>query len=247
VKPGKTFTRCLIELLAGFRKPYHHIWINRELKADLMWWITFMSSWNGTAIITPTEQGRREHHIWTDASGSFGCGAVAISQEEWLQSKWPNCTQFGMESTEESILWMKLFPIVLATAVWGRCWEELKVIVHCDNMGTVTVVNSGNSKAASVMHLLRCLFFVRARFQFTLQAVHTPGVQNSWADAVSGDNISLFLSQVPNPERVPFPGVGQHFYWTSTSTGPQRVGHDNSAAVYEWFGPFYAQELSVRQ
>ena len=44
VKPGKTFTLRLIELLAGFRKPYHHIQINRELKADLMWWMTFMSS-----------------------------------------------------------------------------------------------------------------------------------------------------------------------------------------------------------
>jgi len=50
-----------------------------------------MTSWNGTAIITPTEQGCREHHIWTDASGSFGCGAVAPSQGEWLQWKWSSC------------------------------------------------------------------------------------------------------------------------------------------------------------
>jgi len=170
VKQGKTFTFHLIELLAGFRKPYHHIRINREPKADLMWWMTFMSSWNGTAIITPTEKGCREYHIWTDASGSFGCGAVAPSQEEWLQWKWSNCIRFGTESTEESIPWMELFPIVLATAVWGRCWEEFKVIVHYDKMGTFAVVNSGYSKAVLVMHLLRCLFFVRARFQFTLQA-----------------------------------------------------------------------------
>jgi len=121
---------------------------------------------------------------------------------------------------------MELFPIVLATAVWGKCWEELKVIVHCDNMGTVAVVNSGYSKAASVMHLLRCLFFIRACFQFTLQAVHTPGVQNSWADAVSRDNISLFLSQVPNPKRVHQTTIprslaalllDQHVDWTSES------------------------------
>jgi len=30
VKPGKTFTRRLIELLAGFRKQYHHIRINKQ-------------------------------------------------------------------------------------------------------------------------------------------------------------------------------------------------------------------------
>jgi len=49
---------------------------------------------------------------------------------------------------------MELFPIVLATAVWGKHWTELNVIAHCDNMGTVAVVNSGYSKAAPVMHLL---------------------------------------------------------------------------------------------
>ena len=85
VKLGKTFTRRLIELLAGFRKPYYHVRLNQEFKADLMWWVTFMRSWNGTAIITPTEQGRQVLHIWTDASGSFGCGAVAPAQREWLQ------------------------------------------------------------------------------------------------------------------------------------------------------------------
>ena len=166
-----------------------------------MWWMTFMSSWNGTAIITPIEQGHCEHHIWTDESGSFSCGAVAPSQE-WLQWRWSNCTPDGAESVEESILWMELFPIVLATAVWGRRWEELNVIIHCDNMGTVAVVNSGYSKAAPVMHLLRRLFFARAHFQFTLQAVHTPGIQNTLADAVSRNNISWFLSQAPNAERV---------------------------------------------
>ena len=34
------------------------------------------------------------------------------------------------------------------------------MIIHCDNMGTVAVVNSGYSKAAPVMHLLRSLFFL---------------------------------------------------------------------------------------
>ena len=97
-------------------------------------------------------------------------------------------------------MWMELFPIVLAAAVWGRRWQELRVIVHCDNMGTAAVVNSGYSKVAAVMHLLRCLFFIRARFQFALEAVHTPGVQNSWADAVSRNNVNLFLSQAPDPE-----------------------------------------------
>ena len=176
VKPGKTFTRRPIELLVGFRRSYYHIQLNEEFKADLMWWMTFMSSWNGTTIITPTEQGHREHHIWTDASGSFGCGAVAPLQEEWLQWRWSNCTPDGAESVEESILWMELFPIVLETA---RRWEESNVIIHCDNMGTVTVVNSGYSKAAPVMYLLRCLFFCQGTFSvYAASSAYTGGPEH---------------------------------------------------------------------
>ena len=70
-------------------------------------------------------------------------------------------------------------------------------MVHCDNNGTVAVVNSGYSKVAAVMHLLRCLFFIRARFQFALQVIHTPGAQNSWVNAVSSQFI---LVPGPNAE-----------------------------------------------
>jgi len=116
VKPGKTFTRRLTELFTGFQKPYYHIRLNREFKADLMWWVTFSRSWNGTAIITPTEQGRRVLQIWNDASGSFGCGAVAPEQREWLQWRWlayiPGCG----ESMDKSIMWMELF---------RSCWRRL--------------------------------------------------------------------------------------------------------------------------
>jgi len=60
----------------------------------------------------------------------------------------------------------------------GEGWAEVRVMVHCDNMGTVAVVNSGYSKVVAVIHLLRCLFFIRACFQFALQAIHTPGLRN---------------------------------------------------------------------
>jgi len=103
VKLGKTFTQHLTELLTGFRKPYHHIQLNQEFKVDLTWWVTFMKSWNGTAIITPTKQGRRVLHFWTDASGSFGCGAVAPEQREWLQWRWSPCIPCCGGSIDESI------------------------------------------------------------------------------------------------------------------------------------------------
>ena len=46
------------------------------------------------------------------------------------------------------------------------------------------------------MHLLRCLFFNRARFKFSLQAVHIEGTDNTLADAVSCNNHALLDLQV---------------------------------------------------
>ena len=69
--------------------------------------------------------------------------------------------------------------------------------VHCDNQGTVAVVNSGYSRVPPIMHLLRCLFFIRAPFQINLWATHIPGIENTLADAISRDNLPVLYSQVP--------------------------------------------------
>ena len=54
---------------------------------------------------------------------------------------------------DESILLQELLPIVLACAVWGQDWQGSWVVVCCDNMGAVAVVNSGYSKVPQIMHL----------------------------------------------------------------------------------------------
>ena len=107
----------------------------------------------------------------------------------------------------DRVMWMELLPIVLASAVWSLAWCGQRIIVHCDNTGTLTVANSGYSRTPRIMHLLRCLFFNRARFEFSLQAVHIEGTDNTLADAVSCNNHALLHLQVfrSTYEWTPFP------------------------------------------
>ena len=70
----------------------------------------------------------------------------------------------------------ELVPIVLA-AVWGREWHEQSVRAKCDNSAVVAVLNWGNSQDDEVMHLIQCLAFVKARFQFDLFATHIEGAK----------------------------------------------------------------------
>ena len=196
VRPGKTFMGRMFKLLGGVRQAHHRVRLNLSFRSDLQWWNCFISSWNGVSLIRPLASSQT--HVWTDASGLFGCGAFVPSSQEWCQLQWPDSyPPEWVQLKDESIALKELLPIVLACAVWGRDWENQAVSVHCDNLGVVSLVNSGYSRVPQIMHLLRCLFFIRARFHLDVWAIHVPGVQNSLADALSRNNLHLFLLQVP--------------------------------------------------
>ena len=59
------------------------------------------------------------------------------------------------------------------------------------------------------MHLLRCLHFIDAAFEFTCTANHIPGPQNDIADDLSRDRLSSFFLKVPHahpyPSSIPLP------------------------------------------
>ena len=55
------------------------------------------------------------------------------------------------------------------------------------------------------MHLLRCLTFYAAFFRFELESAHIPGSDNTAADAISRNNITLFHSLVPHISQVTIP------------------------------------------
>jgi hypothetical protein len=72
-------------------------------------------------------------------------------------------------------------------------------------MAVVSVVNSGREKDSILMHLLRCVFFVGAEFGVNVRAEHVPGAENTAADALSRENIPIFMQVVPEAESQPTP------------------------------------------
>ena len=87
VHPGRTFLRRMLELLRGLGKHQHWVRLNASFKSDLWWWHCFLGMWNGVAMLENNQREGREVQLYTDASGSFGCGAWW--DPEWLQLQWP--------------------------------------------------------------------------------------------------------------------------------------------------------------
>ena len=73
VRLGRTFLRRVFELLSVTSKNHHRIRLNAAFFPDVLWWNTFLSTWNGISMIP--ESIDHEVKLFTDASGGVSCGA----------------------------------------------------------------------------------------------------------------------------------------------------------------------------
>ena len=194
VRPGRSFLRQMIDLLSCRGGASHHIRLNRLFRSDLAWWCLFVSSWNYVGLI-PTTALASGPRINMNASSSWGCGAW--SGLSWFQVEWDS------SASVLPIAVKVLIPVILAAGLWGPDWAGHVVTCHCDNTVAVAAVQFRSSCQQHVMHLLRCLFFIEARFDFQLRCVHIPGARIDRADDLSQNNLVSFLAKVPDANAHP--------------------------------------------
>ena len=186
VRPGRCFLRRLFELIAVARRQDRFIRLHKAFRADLQWWRTLLSHWNGCTMMWAIHRASPDEMVFSDASGKWGCGAVWGNR--WLQHRWE------ARILECSIAVKELVPIVMAAAIWGREWCGRVVRFRCDNEAVVSVINSLYSSDPTIMHLLRCLFLFAALGAFWFDAFHVPGRMNRVADAISRGKTQLLES-----------------------------------------------------
>ena len=98
IVPGRTFLRRLINLTVGVKHPRHFIHLNRETKADLCLWLTFLESYNGESFFLDyIWLSSAKLHLYTDVAGSLGY---------WFFGQWPH-SWLG-----RSIIVLEMFPII---------------------------------------------------------------------------------------------------------------------------------------
>jgi len=177
---------------ARLRQLSHFTRLTSGFRSDLRWWHLFVSHWNGLSFINGSAP---DFIITTDASASWGCGAVFESQ--WMQLAW------SREWAEEDIMAKELVPIVLSCAIWGTLLSGSNVEFRCNNSSVVDSITKWSSKELMVMHLLRCQWFFSAYFDIKLVAHHIPGVSNTAADQLSRNRSKEFLKLNPHTSCTP--------------------------------------------
>ena len=99
-----------------------------------------------------------------------------------------------------SINWRELFAIIVAAETFGSRWSGKRILMHCDNMCVVEVVNSGSSKSVDIMDLIRKLFFVCAKFHFEIRTCYINTKVNDIADALSRLQFDRFRQLAPQAD-----------------------------------------------
>ena len=194
VRPGRTFLHSLIDASATVQDVEHWVHLNAMARADIAWWHAFLQSWNGVSLLPSNAPPLI---LTSDASGSWGCGAVYLSA--WFQVQWPQ------EWAQVPIAPKELVPIVMAMALWGPQWAGSVVCCHCDNAAVVATINKGSTRDPALIRRLRIPALLCAVLNVTVTAHHLPGAENTSADALSCNNLRLF--SVLNPQASPIPAV----------------------------------------
>ena len=129
--------------------------------------------------------------LTSDASGGWGCGAYC--GDDWFQLQWEGPTADGRLPHYNQ----GAYPHSGSRSIVGA---GTTVQAKWDNARVVGIINQGSSKDQDAMHLMRCLAFVAAKFQFSMVASHL-----RLADALSRDRLLLFRSH--NPQAQPHPAM----------------------------------------
>ena len=214
IRPGRSFLRQLHAMQSIGCHPNHHICLNVAVRADITWWYLFAEAWNGISMLWDTGTLQPEFILFSDASGSWGCGACWGNQ--WFHLRWPVNLQFLSIAVKE------LIPVIIAAALFGHRWRGRLIQLSVDNMSVVHILNSTYSRDPHLMHLIRILVFLAAHFDFWFRAQHIEGKYNNLADALSRNNVSTFKSHfsqtVDHSSEIPaslMSLLGNLYDWTS--------------------------------
>ena len=115
--------RRLIDLSTTAKKLDQFVRLNREARADIEWWFSFVSSWNGTAMMLADLVSNLSITLTSDSSGNWGCRAYVGSH--WFMLPWMGRVQ-GAHIIHITV--KELVPIVIAAMMWGKEWKGETVL-----------------------------------------------------------------------------------------------------------------------
>ena len=122
----------------------------RQWKEDILLWLSFLNSFNGKSFFLFVKWLTSSNiKLYTDSAGSLSY--TAVLGKRWFFSHWPD----SWKSLNITIL--ELFPIILATEIWGTIMSNHCIVFFFDNHAVVDIINKQTFHKPKVMVLVHRL------------------------------------------------------------------------------------------
>ena len=172
VKPARYFLNRMLQLLRdNFDK--NKIKVTTDFTRDLNWFKTFLASYNGVTFydIRPLND-----HIYLDACLT-GLGAAFNDMVYFIP--------IPRGYMQYNIAHLEMLNVVVALKVWGQCWANKRIKIHCDNKAVVDILAYGRARDHTMATCARNIWLLTAMYNITLLVVHIEGRSNTVADLLS--------------------------------------------------------------
>ena len=185
-------------------KPYHHVRLDQEFKADCRIWLSFLQDSDISKMINrpmvdvlPPEVTSTEICFYSDASAALDLGYGCILNTKWIQGFWDK--QF-MTTNKPSIEFLELFALCAGIFTWQneRALNNCRIMVFCDNQGVIGMVNNMTSSCRHCMLLIRMLVLNNLKCNRRLRATYVASKENELADALSRGQMTRFRRKGPH-------------------------------------------------
>ena len=161
VRQSCLFLSRILALLHTVKRNHHHVKLSREFYRDILWWLRFIRVYNGVSIILTSAWSLPDAIFATDAC-LLGCGG--LTRQNFFHFEFPH----DVMDKFPSIHHWEVLAILVAARLWGHLWQNLRILLHCDNAAVVSLLNSGRVQDPILASCLCELWFLAASLEFQL-------------------------------------------------------------------------------
>lgn len=188
---SRPFIRRIIDFSMKFSSSFQRLHVPSGVLADLRWWLTYCTPWNGIRLLQPSKPSVS---IFTDASGTKGLGGVY--DDHWFSTRCPR------RYRSRDIQFKEAYAVLQAILRWGDMWSGCHVLFHVDNEAVFNWLRSGSGRSPNSMGVVRMIFMLAAFLNFSFSSVWISTSENALADAASRFQYSRLFQLRPTLDRV---------------------------------------------
>ena len=187
-------------------KPYHHVRLDREFKADCKVWLSFPKYQDTCKVVNCPMldlnmfMKSETLKFYSDASAVEQLGFGSVFGSKWLFGQWE--TEL-IEKYNPSIEFLELFALCAGILTWQKELMNCRIIIFCDNMSVVNMINNNASKCHRCMYLLRLLILNGLIYNRRISVKHVTSKNNFLADSLSRLDFNRFRRLGPEMDENP--------------------------------------------